>query len=150
MLVGLGILAPLYQAATDASDKTEDLQTRLSVVNQKIGVRQSALTRRSDMESTIQSYQAILEQRERLIADLEAVDGLAREVGVLVSGVAHTGDKVTIEYGADSSADFDAYYDALTKKDPVTEKEPPFLPGTRPPKTFPFPRSGSIQVLTGR
>ena len=139
ILVAIALLGYLYDVATTAGDKTDDLRASISGLDQRPEVRDTAVRKRDRLTSTIAGYRSILEERGSFIEDLDLIDQEAGELGVQVSSVSHTGREVTISYNARDYTVFDAYYDALAE----TER---FLPVERPAKQFPFPSGGTVRV----
>lgn len=107
------LLLPLYQVATGAMDKTNNLRDQLAFLNQRRELRQIEVGNRNQMTATVREYDTIIEKRGRVMKDLQVINGEAKRLGIQVTSVTHEGGKVTIVCDASEYSDYAAYHEAF-------------------------------------
>lgn len=92
LVTAIALVILFYLAVSDARSETSQMQDELDILEQRIELNKDAISRKNDMQTTINEYQNITENREYITSDLQIANGIAEEVGITVISVAHGGD----------------------------------------------------------
>ena len=139
ILIGLALLIPLYQVATEAMTTTATLETRYSIVDNELQLRRAEITSRQPFQVAINEYGMITDMGGDFSEDLQAIQGEAERLGVEVQSVAHAGDSIVLTCETGSYLTFRSYLAALSECGRFSTPIPP-------PEGYPYITGGRIEL----
>lgn len=133
------LLFPAYNLITEVSAKTTNLKTRYTVGKSEMERRQSELARREPLQKFLVTYKTIVEMGGSFIEDMQVITDKAKEFGIEVPTISHSGGSISITAEADSYTAFRDYTAAL-------QESGRFASVTRPSERFPYLEDGTITL----
>ncbi len=141
IIIGLALLIPLYQVATEAMTATATLETRYSILDNELELRRAEIASRQPFKRAISEYGVIVDMGGDFTEDLGVIYGEAEELGIHLESVAHAGDSITVNCQADEDdyITFRKYQDAL-------EESERFVSITAPDEGYSYNWGGIINI----
>ncbi len=137
--IGLGLLFPAYQVLSDAISVTAGMELRKATLERQLAGKQAILLERAPLQTAVNEYNQIVGMGGNLSQDLAVIYDEAQKLGVIVTGVSHNGDTVSVECEAGSYDTFQDYLDALAASGRFATPIPP-------PPGFPLVTGGTISM----
>jgi len=141
IIVLIALLFPLFQVASEAMDKTADLQRGFDILNNEMQLRKLQIKDREPLQQAISEYNSILNLGGNFTEDLEVIYGEAEKLGIHLGAVTHAGNSIDINCRADEG-------DYMTFREYITalEESGRFFTPIPPPEGYPYTTSGIIKV----
>ena len=135
----IALLMPMYNMTMNAMSKTAKLEAELTSFNNLLDMRRLELSKREPLQNTIDSYYSILSADDTVTDDITLIRDEAKRLGVSISGLQHSINKISVSCTADSYILFRKYVKAL-------EDSGRFSTPVVPPEGYPYIKSGHILI----
>ena len=140
IVAAIALLFPLYQATSEAMDKTAKLEARYTILNNELERRKAELRAHDPLREAIAQYNSIVDMGGGFIEDLEVINNISEEFGIKVGSITHGGGSITFSCQADSHTAFRNYLAALKECGR-------FSSVSSPPYLFPDVKSGTLTLV---
>lgn len=140
LIIGAILLVfPIFQATTQAMDKTAQLQSKFNLVDSQLQIKKAEIQRREPIQKAVNEYKMILDMGGNIMGDLDVINSEAKSLGVKVVSVTHEGINISVDAEAQSYFAFREYIAALEKSGRFTSPVPP-------PEGYPYTTKGTIKL----
>lgn len=139
ILAALGLLIPLYQVTTDAMKDTNTVRQKYNTVNSIMEQRKAELARHEPLQKEINQYGSIVAMGGGFVEDLTNIRSIARELGVKLQAITHSGSSISFNCEAPDYGVFRNFIAAL-------EDSGRFTTPVTPPEGYPYIKGGAIKL----